>query len=147
MMIAEHICEVTEVGGDRVAIDLDGDTLSWTALGEGITAIGALLGEAGVGEERTIGVLGRNRLEQLGSFIALLGAGRAVLLVNAVRPPALIAEEVAELNLAAIIGSAPDLTSELLAAAGKAGTMAIRADAQDGRLRFEAMGAPGEGPF
>jgi len=145
--IAEHICEVTRVGGDRVAIDLDGTTLSWTALGDGIDAIGRLLGEAGVGEDKAIGLLGRNRLEPVGSFIALLGAGRAVLLVNAVRPPALIAEEVAELNLAALVGGAADLTPELLAAAGEAGTMTIRADAQGGRLGFEALGTPGEGPF
>lgn len=148
MAIADHILKVAEVGGDRVAIDFDGSTLSWKALGEAAAVLRRVLGAAGLGNDEVVGLLGRNRLEQVGSFVGLLGAGRGVLLINALRAPGLVAEEVGELGLAALVGEAADLTASVTDAADRAGTMIVRAFAEDGVLGFEMLSRPNEGrPF
>ena len=115
MTIAEHIVRVCATGGDATAIDLDGETLNWAAWGSAITALDALLAAEGIGSDAVIGLLGRNRLEQLSAFVATLGTGRSLSLVNAVRPVGLIVEEVADLGLCCLLGSAADLPEPVVA--------------------------------
>ena len=147
MAIAEHIVRVCEAGGGAVAIDLDGETLSWTAWGRGIDAIRALLDAEGVASEEMVGLLGRNRLEPLSAFVCTLGAGRALALVNAVRPVGLIAEEVAELKLACLLGARSDLSEPVLAATKAAGTMVVAVDLRGGEISLEKLVPRGDGPF
>lgn len=147
MTIADHIVRVCQAGGDAVAIDLDGETLSWAAWGRAIGAIDALLDEEGIGQESLIGLLGRNRLEQLSAFVCALGAGRALALVNAVRPVGLIAEEVRELGLLCLLGSRSDLTEAVLDAAKAAGTMVVAVDVKAGEISLEKLSDMGPGPF
>jgi long-chain acyl-CoA synthetase len=147
MGIATHIRRVTDAGGSRIAVDLCGSTLSWSALANSIESLDATLNKAALGTDSLVGVLGRNRLEQVGGFIAILGAGRAVALINAQRPVGLIVEEITELKLACLIGSSIDLSSEVLAGAARVGTMVVAAEAQAGVLRFETISPLGSGPF
>ncbi|SCW90613.1 Acyl-CoA synthetase (AMP-forming)/AMP-acid ligase II [Sphingobium faniae] len=145
--IAGHIANVVAIGGDVAAIDFDGATLSWKALGDGTRALSALLEQAGIGADGRIGLLGRNRLEQVGSFVAILGSGRALLLVNALRPAPLIAEEVSELTLPCLIGSRADLSPPVMESARAQGTMVVAVEAAHGALTFEVLSEIGSGPF
>lgn len=137
--IAEHIIRATEAGGPLVAIDFDGQTLSWQDLGDAIAELGAMLAEVGIGQDAVIGLLGRNRLEQLSSFISILGADRGLLLINAIRPSHLVAEEVAGLGLACLIGSRDDLGADVVAVSEACGAMVLAAEVRDGRLFFEQL--------
>jgi long-chain acyl-CoA synthetase len=147
MGIAEHIRRVCAIGGDRLAIDLDGDTLNWRAWGDAIAALSALLDAADFDTDPMIGLLGRNRLEQVSGFIAVLGSGRALSLVNVVRPAMLIAEEIGELRLACLLGSRADLSDAVVAAAKAAGTMVVAVDVADGAVGFTRLTARGAGSF
>jgi long-chain acyl-CoA synthetase len=147
MAIADDIRTACIIGGDLTAIDLDGVTLSWSAWGQGIEVLSNLLDEAGLGTDSLIGLLGRNRLEQLSGFVAVLGSGRALSLVNAVRPVGLIAEEICELRLSCLLGSRDDLGEPVIAAARDAGTMIVAIDVVDGGIRFSRRSEAGAGPF
>jgi acyl-CoA synthetase (AMP-forming)/AMP-acid ligase II len=147
MGVAEHIVSVCVVGGDAVAIDLDGETLSWAAWRRAIAALDSLFAAEGIGADALVGLLGRNRLEQLSGFVAALGTGRALALVNAVRPVGLIAEEVAELKLSCLLGSRPDLSEAVLAAASEAGTMAVVLEVSGGEVSLVKISEKGAGPF
>lgn len=147
MTIAEHIRRVCTVGGDATAIDLDGKTISWSAWNRAIESLASVLDHAGLGPDALLGLLGRNRLEQLSGFVAVLGCGRALSLVNAVRPVGLIAEELAELRLACLLGSAEDLGAAVAEAAVAAGTMVILVEVADGEVRFTQKTPLGDGPF
>jgi long-chain acyl-CoA synthetase len=147
MSIADDIRTACIIGGDLTAIDLDGVTLSWSAWGQGIDALSDLLEEAGLGTNNLIGLLGRNRLEQLSGFVAVLGSGRALSLVNAVRPVGLIAEEIGELRLSCLLGSRDDLGEPVIAAACDTGTMIVAIDVVDGSIRFSRLSEAGAGPF
>ncbi len=147
MPIADDIRAACGIGGDLTAIDLDGSTISWAGWGRGIDALSDLLDDAGLGTDSLIGLLGRNRLEQLSGFVAVLGSGRALSLVNAVRPVGLIAEEIGELRLACLLGSWDDLGEPVIAAARDAGTMIVAIDVVDGGVRFSRLSALGVGPF
>jgi long-chain acyl-CoA synthetase len=147
MGIAEHIVRVCAAGGDAVSIDLDSETLTWAAWGRAIAALDALFLGEGVDRESLVGLLGRNRLEQLSSFVAALGAGRALALVNAVRPVGLIADELIELKLPCLLASADDLPESVLAAALDAGTLVISVAVADGEVIFRKLSELGKGPF
>jgi long-chain acyl-CoA synthetase len=145
--IAEHITKVCTVGGKATAIDLDGESLSWAAWARAIKGLDTTLSARGIGTDAIIGLLGRNRLEAVSAFVVALGAGRALALVNAVRPVGLIAEEISELSLSCLLGGRSDLTDPVIAAAKSTGTMVIAIDACNDELLFEVLSEPGSGPF
>ncbi|MCK9542152.1 MAG: acyl--CoA ligase [Novosphingobium sp.] len=147
MTIADHIVRVCGAGGDAVAIEFDGETLSWAAWGRAIERLDALLEAQGVNRDSLVGLLGRNRPEQVSAFIAALGTGRALALVNAVRPIGLIAEEVAELDLCCLLGSRADLPEAVIDAAQSRGTLVVAVDVTDGEIAFEPLTGKGAGPF
>lgn len=139
MSIADHIVRAAEAGGDHTAIEFDGAVLSWAALAEGIASLNVLLTGAGLSEDCLVGLLGRNRLEQLGGFIAILGSGRGLLLVNAIRPVQLIADEIRDLKLACLMGSREDLHSQIVAAAAQTGTLVVGISVADNKLRYDTL--------
>ncbi|MDH4565218.1 long-chain fatty acid--CoA ligase [Pseudomonas sp. BN414] len=137
--IAEHIIRATEAGASLVAIDFDGQSLSWRALADAISELNVLLAEAGLGKDAVIGLLGRNRPEQLGSFISILGADRGLLLINAIRPAHMVAEEVAGLELGCLIGSRADLAADVVSAGQASGTLVLAVEVVAGRIVFEEL--------
>jgi long-chain acyl-CoA synthetase len=147
MTISDHIVKVCEAGADAVAIDFNGETLSWAALGRAIASLRALFEHEGISADEMVGLLGRNRLEPVSSFIAGLGAGRALSLINAVRPVGLVAEEVAELNLACLIGGLTDLTEPVLMAAKATGSLVIAAGLSAGEVHWDRLSAKCTGRF
>lgn len=147
MAVAEHLKRVTAAGGDAPAISFEGASISWTAAGEMIGIADELLSAKGVSRDAPIGLLGRNRLGAVAAFVAILGADRPLLLINAVRPARLVAEEVAELGLACLVGEAADLTPDVIAAARAAGTLLLEVSATDGPVSFVERSPIGSGPF
>lgn len=147
MNLAEHLIAATRAGGELVAIDFEGTQVTWSALARGIGTLHELLSAASIGTRERVGLLGRNRLEQLGGFVSILGSGRGLVLVNAIRPAALIIEEVRELRLACLMGSRDDLVPAVVAAATNVGTMVVAIDIDQGELRFVELNRPGAGPF
>ncbi len=147
MSIAEHIVRATQAGAHHPAIRFEEQSLSWAALGEAIAQLDAQLQAAGLERQALVGLLGRNRLEPLAGFVAALGAGRGLVLVNAIRPAPLIAEEIAELRLCCLLGAAADLGPQVLAAAAAAGTMVIELCVEAGAVRLVQRQPLGSGPF
>ncbi|MFW3895188.1 class I adenylate-forming enzyme family protein [Pseudomonas bharatica] len=137
--IADHILRATQAGGRLTAIDFEGRLLSWQQLSAAIDDLSTVLGHQGVGDDKMVGLLGRNRLEAVSAFIAILGADHAMVLINAIRPTRLIAEEVAELNLACLIGEREDLGSDVVAAARASGTLVIAVDVTPDGVFFETL--------
>lgn len=144
MVIAEHIARVCEIGGVGRAIDCNGEELSWAALQSASRVVSAKLQSAGLSEDTSVGLLGRNGLAQVAAFIAVLGSRRALVLLNALRPARSVAQEITELVPCCLIGSGEDLTEEILAAARGAGTLVLRIAVTDSELRFQEV-APRHG--
>ncbi len=137
--IAEHIIRATQAGGSLEAIDFDGQSVSWRALADAIAELDELLAEAGLGRDAVVGLLGRNRLEQLSGFISILGADRGLLLINAIRPAHLVAEEVADLGLGCLIGSRADLAPDVVSAGQASGSMVVAVEVRGGRVVYEQL--------
>lgn len=147
MAIAEHIVRVTEAGAEHAAIEFESKAVTWCALGRAIRDLDSKLSAAGLGRDAVIGLLGRNRLEPLSAYIAILGADRGLLLVNAIRPNTLIAAEVADLQLSCLVGASSDLDPEVLAAARTAGTLVVEVSVKDGDVELTERLPIGTGPF
>lgn len=147
MGIPEHLAEVWRVGDQRTAIEFDDVLLSWRALGQATDDLATLLSAAELGPEAVIGLLGRNRPAPVAGFLAVLAAGKGLLLINAIRPPALIAEEVAGLGLGCLIGSREDLSPAVIDSARQAGTMVIAATVAAGHVEYEVLLARRDGPY
>jgi len=146
MSIASHIKEVTVAGGSRTAIEFEDQQLSWGGLGASISGLESRLA-AGEAAEEFVGLLGRNRTEPVAAFVAALGSGKSVLLVNAIRPATLVAKEVAELRLACLLGTADDLVPEVLAAARECGTQVLELSLQNDAICYTERCPRGSGPF
>lgn len=134
--IAEHIIHATEAGGSIAAITFGSESLSWQGLSESIAQLSGTFRDAGIGRDAVIGLLGRNRLEQLGAFVSILGSDRGLLLINAIRPAHMVASEVRDLGLGCLLGSRDDLTPDVLAAAKACGTLVLAVDVSNDRLTF-----------
>lgn len=147
MSIAEHIQNVFAVGKSDSAIDFNGSALSWNALSDATGEIRAIIERAGLPRNCIIGLLGRNCLAPIGTFVSLLAAGRSVLLINVNCAPDLVADEIAELNLACIIGDRDDLVPEILSAATDSGRMVVAANAENGAMNFELLNSPADKSF
>jgi len=147
MAVAEHLRRVMVVGGDAPAISFEDASLSWAAIGSTIEAADALLAAQGVPRDAPIGLLGRNRLAAVAAFVAILGSDRPLLLVNAIRPARLVAEEIAELDLACLVGEASDLSPEVVEAARSSGTLLLEVDVGSGSVSFRQRNSIGAGPF
>lgn len=147
MAVAQHLRRVMMAGGDAPAISLADVSVSWKTIGATIDAVDALLAAKAVSRDALVGLLGRNRLGAVAAFVAVLGADRPLLLVNAVRPARLVAEEVAALNLACLIGEAGDLSPEVVEAARATGTLLLEVRVADGSVSFTERSPIGDGPF
>jgi long-chain acyl-CoA synthetase len=148
MSISEHIQQVTRAGGDHIAIDFNGQTLSWKALADCIVALQAQFDAAGVAANGPIvGLLGRNSLAPVAGFIGTLGSGRGLLLVNALRPAKQIASELSGLRLAVLLADPEDLSHEVLEAATAVGTQVIALYVEGAQVNVQLKTPQGEGPF
>jgi len=147
MAIAEHLRRVMAAGGSSAALSFGDTSVSWEVVGGAIRALDALLDANGVPRDAPVGLLGRNRLGAVAAFVAILGADRPLLLINAVRPAQLVAEEVSELGLACLVGEAADLSPEVIAAAERCGTLLLTVGAGDDAVSFSPGSAIGKGPF
>jgi long-chain acyl-CoA synthetase len=147
MSISQHIVAVTKAGSQSTAIDFNGQTITWAELGKGIDAFDTLLSKAGVNRHLAVGLLGRNRPAAVASFVAILGDGRELLLVNAQRPAALIADEISQLKLAVLVGETVDLTAPVVDAARSAGTGVVSVEIRSGALELAWISPVGGGPF
>jgi long-chain acyl-CoA synthetase len=147
MSIASHIRKACQAGGDATAIDFDGATLTWNALSDATSEIRSAIEAAKLNDRVIIGLLGRNRLGPVAAFISLLGAGRSILLINVSRAPALVAEEIADLKLACVVGAPEDIGPEIKSATAKSMTMLIAANPVSGRVAFNIVQSADAGAF
>jgi len=146
-VIAEHLSRVLAAGGGHAAIEFEGQAMSWDALVHSSTALRGVLDDGGVGDDVAIGLLGRNRLEPVAAFIAALAGDRGLVLINAIRPAGLVAEELSELRLGCVIGAPDDFSAAILSTLRGIGTLALAAVVADGILRFQPLTTIGAGPF
>ena len=88
-----------EERGDAIALRLDDETLSWTALCERIDALAAGFQAQGVNPEDGVALCARNRPEAVLAWLALLQCGARILPLNPRLPATLVSELLPGLSL------------------------------------------------
>ncbi len=79
MDLGERIRSVMALDPAADAVEFEGRWRSWEELAAQVAEIEGLLDRAALGEGSVVGVLLRNRPEQLGAVVALLVSGRCLL--------------------------------------------------------------------
>lgn len=139
MKIGHRIEQVLQLAPDTWAIEFEGRSMTWAAVGRTMAQLRALLAAHGIGATSAIGLLGRNHLDVVTTFIALTGLDQPITLLNPARPEAQCAMEIADLGLACIIGCRSDLTYAIVDAAKAVGSLVILVEEADGETKCNVL--------
>ncbi|RJG00642.1 class I adenylate-forming enzyme family protein [Noviherbaspirillum sedimenti] len=125
MNIAQRIDKVLSLSPDTWAIEYRDRRLLWRDIRGVKNELGRLLDDHKIDPAFSVGLLARNHSCLAAAYVALLGLERGVTLLNPMRPAHQIAQEVADLRLACLIGLEEDFSDQISAAAQAAGTALI----------------------
>jgi len=139
MSVASHLQRVIKSGGDMPAIHFGEQRTTWNALEHLRQQLDAVLSMAGLDRSAIVGLIGRNSPAVVSAFVSLIAADRAVCLINALRPPNMVAEEVKGLALGAVIADERDIGDDIVTAAETAGTMLIALARSGETFAIEAL--------
>lgn len=129
--VIDRVCDTLRTRGDERAIEYAGEWVSWGEVARFGERLDALLAEAGCPADGRIGVVVRNRAAHAAAMIGLLAHRRAVSFLYPFLTKAMLAEQIADLNAAAILADEVDWPNlhEAVAASGGAG-IAVSASAR-----------------
>lgn len=141
--LARHISKVWSLNPAAPALNFEDVWHSWGELSAAAQALDAALNEAGIGAGAPIGVPLRNRPGLLAALLAVLVSDRCIVSLSPFQPEAGLREDIASLQLAAIIADGRDMGDAACAAAREAGTLVLRLP--EGKLGagFERAGYTG----
>ncbi|GAA4558583.1 fatty acid--CoA ligase family protein [Pseudonocardia xishanensis] len=132
--------------GSAPFIEFGGDWISGDDLLARVDRVGDLLDSGGVPFAAPVGIVARNRPVFAAAILGFVVAGRSFTNLYSLNPPALLARDVEELGLAAVVAAPEDWSPELRAAVAAAGAMGISAtEAHIGVV--DGLEACGPGPF
>jgi long-chain acyl-CoA synthetase len=130
--MSARLREVVDIDPAGHAIQFDGSWRNWGYLGSAMRALDAVLEDHGLGPDRPVGVIMRNRPEIVRGIVALLATRRCVVTLSSVIPSATLAEEIASMGLPAVLMTGEDGRDEQLRAAlERAGTIGVEMVDQD----------------
>lgn len=111
--------------------------------------VAALLTEAGVERENSIGIILRNRPLHACAVLAVVAEGLALTTVYSMQSPEMIAKEIAESRFAVVIADEQDWTEPVIEAARAAGAagLVLRLDAPEAIVPLPGLERKGRGPF
>jgi long-chain acyl-CoA synthetase len=147
--LAERLLAVLALDERAPAIEFAGAWRTWGELRAIALGTGALLASAGVGESASVGILLRNRPELVGALLGVIASNRCVVSVNPLAGRERLGEELRELALVALVGTADDFANPaILDAARDASTLgiALTGDAEKPCVLVPELAAPGSGP-
>ncbi len=149
MDLGERIRSVMALDPAADAVEFEGTWRSWGELAAQVAEIEGLLDRAALGEGSVVGVLLRNRPEQLGAVVALLVSGRCLLVLNPIQGATRLAGELRQLRPAALLAHGDDWkipgVREAAQAVGSLG-IELLAEPQLGARAIAGLDAPGPGP-
>jgi long-chain acyl-CoA synthetase len=108
MDLAERLRQIVSLDASAEAVQFEGEWWSWGDLRETWCRIDELLGEQGLAEQASVGIVLRNRPEHVASLLALLGTHRCVVSLSPLRADADLSADVRTLPVAAVIASTDD---------------------------------------
>jgi acyl-CoA synthetase (AMP-forming)/AMP-acid ligase II len=106
-VLSARIAEVVAIDPAAPAIEFEGRWSTWGELGSSVDEVAALVDTPGA----RIGILLRNRPAHVGALLGVLRGGGCVVTINPQRGVERTREDVAGLDLAAIIGTSDDLAT------------------------------------
>ncbi|MDB5446314.1 MAG: hypothetical protein JWQ97_1631, partial [Phenylobacterium sp.] len=110
------------------AFEARGAWTSWPEAAEAVNALRAAFDALGLPEAARVGFVARNRLGPSCALIAILADDRCAVPLNPFQSDAALAADVAQLDLAALVGLREDLTPALLDADRTAAVIALQPD-------------------
>jgi acyl-CoA synthetase (AMP-forming)/AMP-acid ligase II len=124
--LSERIAAVLALDPAAIAIEYQGQTISWGALAEAARTIEAQLEQAGIARTAPIGWAARNRPAAVAGFIALIANGRMVVPLRPAYAVANFREDIVAQKLQAVLGDTDDWAGDgVVEAARAAGTVGI----------------------
>ncbi len=123
--LSAHIQAVWSLDPSADALCFEDVWIGWGTLRDAARAMDAALTEAGIGKGEAVGVPLRNRPGLLVALLALLVSERCVVSLSPFQPEAALRQDIAALNLAAIIADRSDLSEAVLETAEAAGTVVL----------------------
>jgi len=124
---------VMSLDPDGAALEFEGSWLPWRALSAAADGLDAMLVGRSLGPGTAVGVVMRNRPGTVRAVAATLAAGRCVVTLSPVVPPAALAEEVRRLRLPVLVAGPADWRSpDLGGAVAAAGTLGLSLDDGEG---------------
>lgn len=103
--LTQRITDVLRLQPESPAIEFEGEWLSWHAIGQTASEIGALT-DSGA----QVGILLRNRPAHVAVFLGVLAAGGCVVVINPSRGDDRTRADISELRLPMIVGEPDDVT-------------------------------------
>ncbi len=111
--------------GDQPCIEFEGRWYTGADVIAYAAAIASALDDAGVADDAPVGLVVRNRLHHAAAIIGFLAAGRPVSMIYSFQSTEAIGRDVEKLAMSAVVADPEDWSSEVIAAAGRAGSAGI----------------------
>ncbi|GAB3218179.1 class I adenylate-forming enzyme family protein [Mycolicibacterium hippocampi] len=111
--------------GDQPCIEFEGRWYTGADVTAYAAAIASALDDAGVADDAPVGLVVRNRLHHAAAIIGFLAAGRPVSMIYSFQSPEAIGRDIEKLSMSAVLADPEDWSSEVIAAAGRAGSAGI----------------------
>ena len=146
--LGDHLQRVLALSPDSVALEYQGQKVTWGELQEAARAVDRLLTEAGIDSLAPIGWAARNRPSAVAGFVGLLLSERMVAPLRPANAVASFRDDIRNQRLAAVVGEPEDWAGEgVLEAAREAGTLGIEVSAAPFSVRLvPGLETPGPGP-
>lgn len=133
--VGATIAAVLAIDPSAEALWFEDRWLSWGDLSARVAALTALYDQLGLGRGARIGIMLRNRPDQLAALLSCVASGRCLVTVNPIYPDATLAADIARLELPVLVGDASDLSRNGVGeAARERGTATIALDGAAPRL-------------
>lgn len=146
--LSQRLAAVLALDPDAIAVEYQGQSISWGDLSRAADQVEVLLRQAGIEKDAPVGWAARNRPTAVASFIALVRNGRMVVPLRPAYSVANFRDDIVAQRLKAVIGDPDDWAGEgVVEAARDVGSVGIEVSANPFSVRFvPGLEQPGAGP-